>query len=88
MVQPKGCSMATSRGTPTEAVSSGMLDRQMVLIPAASILDATSPTDQLQRGHMGTSSTRSTRSSRRSRIMAGVDSSRSPVGSAVYPMKE
>lgn len=73
--------MATSRGAPTAAVRSGMLERQIVLMPAASILDATSPTDQLQRGHMGTRSTRSTWSSWRSRIMAGVDSSNRILGS-------
>lgn len=73
--------MATVRGAPTATVRSGMLERQIVVMPAPSIVDATSPTDQLQRGHMGTKSTRSTWSSWSSRIMAGVDSSNKTVGS-------
>jgi hypothetical protein len=59
-VRPNGCSSATTLGTPTATVRSGTLDRQTVERPAASILEATSPTDQQQIGQVGTRRTRST----------------------------
>lgn len=87
-VRAEGYSIPTNRGAGVEAVRSGMLDRHTVEIPAASIFDATSPTDQLQRGHTGTRRARSTWSSARCSIMAGTDFSKSSEGSMVYPMKE
>jgi hypothetical protein len=37
MVSPNGCSIAAIRGAPTLAVSSGIMESEIVLNPAASI---------------------------------------------------
>jgi hypothetical protein len=52
--------MAASLGTPTAAVRSGMLDMDIVLMPAISINLWTSPTDQQHIGQPGTRITIST----------------------------
>ena len=57
---PPGRSMAARRGTPHDAVRSGMCESVTVLKPAASILRCTSPTDQQQTGQIGTRTTQST----------------------------
>jgi hypothetical protein len=75
--------MAASRGTPTDAVRSGTLDRLIVLSPAASILLCTSPTDQQQIGQPGIRTTAFTPSCFMPRIMATVLSSRSTCGCRV-----
>ena len=68
---PKGCSIAATRGALTEAVRSGRFERQMVLMPAASISRCASPTDQLQIGQLGTNTRTSTCSSFSPWMIAG-----------------
>ncbi len=83
IVRLKGCSMAAIRGALTEAVRSGIIDRVIVVNPAASISRCSSPTDQQQIGQAGTKTTTSTNSARRLRIIAGALSSRSCSGCVV-----
>lgn len=70
-VCPKGCSIPATLGAHTAPARSGILARMFVLKPAASISRATSPTDQLQIGQLGTSTSTSTCSSFSCWIMAG-----------------
>ena len=83
---PSGYSIAARRGTPTEAVKSGMQERVIVLIPATSISLCTSPTDQQQTGQPGTNRTTSTWSCFICSIMAGSVSSKSTWGCKMYPI--
>jgi hypothetical protein len=70
-------------GAPALAVSSGIMDSEMVLNPAASISRCTSPTDQQHTGQTGTSTTTSTCSSRSCRTILGRASRRSRSGRRV-----
>jgi len=85
---PKGYSMAATRGAPTEAVSSAIFEREMVLKPAASISRCASPTDQLQIGQLGTRITTSTCSSLSCWMIAGMLCSSISSGLGKYPMIE
>ena len=80
--------MAATRGAPTEAVSSAMFERQIVLKPAASISRCASPTDQLQIGQLGTSKSTSTCSSFNCWIIAGTLVASISSGFGKYPMIE
>ena len=52
--------MAANLGEPTERVNSGIIESEMVEIPAACISLCTSPTDRQQNGQTGTSTAAST----------------------------
>lgn len=80
---PLGRSIAAMRGTPADAVKSGIVDRVIVLKPDASSLRCTSPTDQLHTGQTGTSTTASTCSCRSLSTMAGTLSSSKRCGRIV-----
>jgi len=82
-VMPNGCSIAAILGAPALAVSSGIMDSEIVLNPAASISRCTSPTDQQHTGQTGTSATTSTTSSRKRRTIPGRASRRSGAGRSV-----
>ena len=69
-------------------MSLAMLDRVIVLMPAASISLCTSPTDQQQIGQPGTRMTMFTSSCFMCWIMAGTLSSNSACGCMIYPIKE
>jgi hypothetical protein len=75
-----GYATAAVRGAPAAAVSSGIIDRVTVEIPAASISSAACPTDRQQKGHTGTRTTASTDSALSVSMMAGtVWSRKAPV---------
>ena len=80
---PHGRSSPATRGTPTDEVRAGIVDNVMVENLAASIRRCTSPTDQQQTGHTGTSTTASTCSARRPSMISGTLSSRSRRGRSV-----
>lgn len=80
--------MAATRGTLTEDVSLGMFERQIVLMPAASISRCASPTDQLQIGQLGTSTSTSTCSSFSPWMMAGTLVANISSGLGRYPIME
>ena len=50
-----GYAMVAILGAPTERVNSGIMESEMVEMPAASISLCTSPTDRQQNGQTGTS---------------------------------
>jgi hypothetical protein len=52
-----GYAMAAILGAPTERVNSGIMESEMIEMPAASISLCTSPTDRQQNGQTGTSKT-------------------------------
>lgn len=87
-VRPIGWATAAIRGAPTEAVKSGIGDRQIVGIPAASMTRCTSPTDRAQIGQTGTMIARSTSSSTISAATAGAVSSTSSAGRRMNPIME
>jgi len=87
-VSPNGCSTAAILGAPVLTVSSGIIDSEIVLNPAASISHWTSPTDQQHTGQTGTSRTASTCSCRILPTMAGTVSCSNRFGRRVYPMYE
>jgi hypothetical protein len=66
-----GYAMAAILGAPTERVNSGIMESEMVEMPAASISLCTSPTDRQQNGQTGTSTAASTSSAFICSIMAG-----------------
>lgn len=84
-VSPNGRSTAAIRGTPVLAVSSGIIDSDIVLNPAASISHWTSPTDQQHTGQTGTSTTASMRSCCIRSTMDGTASCSNRSGRSVYP---
>jgi hypothetical protein len=83
-----GYAMAAILGAPTERVNSGIMESEMVEMPAASISLCTSPTDRQQNGQTGTSTAASTSSAFICSIMAGTLSSKSSRGSRTKPWKE
>jgi hypothetical protein len=58
--RPNGNSIPATRGAPTEAVNSGIIDNDTVAMPDASMTRWTSPTDRQQIGQTGTSTATST----------------------------
>jgi hypothetical protein len=88
IVSPNGRSTAAIRGALVLAVSSGIIDTDIVLNPAASISHCTSPTDQQQTGQTGTSTTTLTCSCRIRSMMDGTVSSNNRSGRSVYPTYE
>jgi hypothetical protein len=87
-VSPNGRSIAAIRGAPVLTVSSGIIDNDIVLNPAASISHWTSPTDQQHTGQTGTNTTASTRSRCIRSMMAGTVSRNNRSGRRVYPTYE
>ena len=83
-----GYAIAAILGAPTERVNSGIIESEMVEIPAASISLCTSPTDRQQKGQTGTSKTVSTPSAFIRWTMAGTLFSKSSRGFRTKPWKE
>jgi hypothetical protein len=83
-----GYAMAATLGAPTERVNSGIIESEIVEIPAASISRCASPTDRQQNGQTGTSSATSTSSAFIRSIIAGTLTSSSSRGSKTKPWKE
>ena len=83
-----GYAMAAILGAPTERVNSGIMESEMVEMPAASISLCTSPTDRQQKGQTGTSRATSTSSCFIWPIIAGTLLSNSSRGSRTKPWKE
>ena len=69
--RPNGNSIPATRGAPTEAVNSGIMDNETVAMPLASMTCWTSPTDRQQIGQTGTSRATSTASAAIRAVMAG-----------------
>ena len=80
--------MAAILGAPTERVNSGIIESEMVEIPAASICLCTSPTDRQQKGQTGTSKATSAPSAFIRWIIAGALSSNSSRGLRTKPWYE
>jgi hypothetical protein len=80
--------MAATRGAPVLPVNSGIIDSEIVLIPAASISHWTSPTDQQHTGQTGTNTTTSTSSRCIRSMMDGTVSCNNRSGRRVYPIYE
>ena len=80
-----GYAMAAILGAPTERVNSGIIESEMVDIPASSISLCTSPTDRQQNGQTGTSTAASTPSAFIRWIIAGTLSSKSSRGLRTKP---
>jgi hypothetical protein len=69
--RPNRNSIPATRGAPTEAVNSGIIDNDTVAMPLASMTRWTSPTDRQQIGQTGTSRVTSTASSAIRAAIAG-----------------
>jgi hypothetical protein len=69
--RPNGNSIPATRGAPTEAVNSGIIDNDTVAMPQASRTFWTSPTDRQQMGQTGTSMATSTASAAIRAAIAG-----------------
>ncbi len=85
--RPNGNSIAATRGAPAATVRSGIIERAMVEMPAASTCCCARPTDRQQMGQTGTKTAASTASACIRSIIAGTERSRNSVGSRRYPMK-
>jgi len=79
--RPNGNSMAATRGAPAATVRSGIIERAMVAMPAASTFRCARPTDRQQMGQTGTKTAASTDSARIRSIIAGTERSRNSAGS-------